>query len=425
MSQPTSNVLALQKAQGRVELMAQNAEALLLEPELLATVLEELTVVLEEIDQQYDELLSTRQALEEERQRYQELFDFAPDGYLVTDVQGTIQKANQAAGSLFNVPPGFLTGKPLTLFVAKNDRRAFYTYLTALRTAAQPRNWDLHLQPRDGAIFPAVIATSAVRSRDGTLMGWRWLLRDLTELRRAGVVTRASAIETKLDHLRSSFIQMISHELRTPMTIILTALELLKHNNTASETKKQAYFDRIQQATHRMNTLLNDVLLYNDTEASSGALTLTPLDLEAFCRATVSNQQATEGNRHTITISSNGACKAVWVDQELVQQMLDRLLSNALKYSPTGTTVQVVLQCQSDRTVISIHNKGTPFSEEQQAHLFEPFYRPAATEHIPGTGLGLVIAKRAVTAHGGTLTVESNTAGITFKIVLPRVEGRG
>lgn len=136
MSNAKSQEWGLQNAQKRVEMLARHTEAFLLEPELLSTVLEELAVVLEEIHQQYEELSATHQAIAEQHQRYQELFDFAPDGYLVTDVRGIIQNANQAAGNLFGVHQAFLVGKPLVIFVANADRRAFLTYITALRTSA-------------------------------------------------------------------------------------------------------------------------------------------------------------------------------------------------------------------------------------------------------------------------------------------------
>lgn len=129
-------------------------------------------------------------------------------------------------------------------------------------------------------------------------------------------------------------------------------------------------------------------------------------------------------SKHTITMSSAGACAAVSVDEERVRQMLDRLLSNAVTYSLAGTTVSLDLQCGSDRTSISVHNEGTSIPQEEQAHLFEPFYRSAATEHIPGIGLGLAIVKQAVDAHGGELTVENNTDGVTFKVTLPSGEVR-
>jgi signal transduction histidine kinase len=113
----------------------------------------------------------------------------------------------------------------------------------------------------------------------------------------------------------------------------------------------------------------------------------------------------------------------VFLDAELIQQILDRLLSNAVTYSPEGATVSVTLHCERDHSRISIHNDGTYIPPEQQAKLFEPFYRLEGTARIPGTGLGLAIVKQVVDRHGGALTLESSAdRGTTFSVTLPGLE---
>ncbi|PSB28625.1 PAS domain-containing sensor histidine kinase [Stenomitos frigidus] len=415
----------LHNAQHRVEILSHNAETFLNQPELLSTVLEELAVVLEEVEQQYEEVLITRQTLESKRQRYQELFDFAPDGYLVTDANGVIQEVNQAATSLFGMRQEFLLHKPLAILVADADRRAFRTYFSSLQTTPQQRNWDFCFKARQGETFPAVITASAMRTAQGALTGWRWLVRDITELKQAMADQKALVSQTALDNLRSNFIQVVSHEFRTPMTVILTALELLMHYSKAAgaDDKQQSYFDRMRQAIWRMNTLINDVLLYADAEADLVSFNPAPLNLATLCAERIQAQQSRDHDRHLITLSSNGACDAVYGDEALLEQMFDRLLSNAITYSPVGTPVCVTLQCERDRACISIHNEGTYIPPENQARLFEPFYRQEDTAYIPGAGLGLTLVKQAVDQHNGELNVESSVnLGTTFRVTLPGLE---
>ena len=145
----------------------------------LSIALEELNVSLEELHEQNQELMLTRQAVEQERQHYQELFEFAPDGYLVTDEQGIIQEANSAVATLLNVRQVFLLGKPLTVFVAESDRQTFYQLLESQR-----QKQELWMQPRRREPFPAVIAVSAIYTQ-GQLVGWRWIIRDITEQKQA------------------------------------------------------------------------------------------------------------------------------------------------------------------------------------------------------------------------------------------------
>jgi len=151
----------------------------------LSTALEELHVAAEELQHQNEELAATRQDAEAERQRYQDLFDFAPDGYLVTDPQGTIREANRVAATLLGVRREFLVAKPLLVFVAEEEQGAFHDHLTQLQgTVASVQDWQLTLHPRHGAPVPTGITVGAVRGADGRLTGLRWLLRDISERRR-------------------------------------------------------------------------------------------------------------------------------------------------------------------------------------------------------------------------------------------------
>ncbi len=151
----------------------------------LSIVLEELQVAEEELRLQNEELMTARQMVEMERQRYQDLFDFAPDGYLVTDPQGVIREANRMAAILLQVPQGFLVGKPLLLFVTPEDRRSLSTGLMALRAEGRVQRWELRLQPREASSFHAAITVAAKRNSEGRLVGLRWLIRDITERKRA------------------------------------------------------------------------------------------------------------------------------------------------------------------------------------------------------------------------------------------------
>ncbi len=147
--------------------------------EELHVALEELEVVAEELRRQNTELELAREAAEEERRRYQELFHFAPHGYLVTDLDATICEANRAAARLLRVPERFLVGKPLALFVAAEDRRAFRSEL--MRCLSETNRVDelrLRLQPRDGASIAAALTVAVVTDRHSLPCGLRWMVHE-------------------------------------------------------------------------------------------------------------------------------------------------------------------------------------------------------------------------------------------------------
>ena len=149
----------------------------------LSTALQELRAAADELQQQNEELAETRELVDEERRRYQELFDDAPDGYLVTDPKGTIQQANQVAARLLGVRRDLLPGKPVVVFVAGEAHRAFAAYMARLHDGYPERvaEWQTTVQPRGGPSFPVTLTTGRIRDRKGRLVGLRWLLRDSSE----------------------------------------------------------------------------------------------------------------------------------------------------------------------------------------------------------------------------------------------------
>ncbi|MBN3895863.1 MAG: EAL domain-containing protein [Nostoc sp. NOS(2021)] len=150
--------------------------------EIITEAFEELNIAMEELLTASEELEVTRAAVEKERQRYQDLFEFAPDGYLVTNTTGTIQEANHAAATLLGVHQKYLVGKPLILFIAQADRQSFNSQMNNLQ---ELKDWEINLQSRGGTPFPASVKASAVYDLEGKPLGWRWLLCNISERKQA------------------------------------------------------------------------------------------------------------------------------------------------------------------------------------------------------------------------------------------------
>jgi PAS domain S-box-containing protein len=166
---------------GELKLDTRQDEVLATAMEGLSTALEELQVTEEELRMQYEELLMTRHALEEERVRYQSLFEFAPDAYIVTNRSGNIEEANRAAAQLLNIRQDHLLSKPLNIYFAPKDRRKFHDRLSEMAEAGEgTQEWEAMLQPRKSAPIYAAITITAVRSRTGDVVAFRWMLRDVT-----------------------------------------------------------------------------------------------------------------------------------------------------------------------------------------------------------------------------------------------------
>jgi PAS domain S-box-containing protein len=167
--------------QQRIALLQHRAATAAVPPaDVQAETFEELQTMLEELHAAEEKLAVMYQVVEAERQRYQELFDFAPDGYLVTDAAGTIREANRAAATMLAVSQTRLRGKPLVAFVPQEERRAFRTRLGQLLQRRDVQEWEMRLQPRQGEAFYAAVTVAEGYDRQRKTLGLRWLLRNIS-----------------------------------------------------------------------------------------------------------------------------------------------------------------------------------------------------------------------------------------------------
>lgn len=171
----------------------------------LGVVSEELQVAVEELQQQNEELATARVEVEIQRQRYQDLFELAPDGYLVTDINGTIQEANRAAANLLNVSQRFLVGKPLIIFVTEDERQVFHTKLIKLQQSEQAEEWVVCLVPRKSQPFNAALTLANIIDGKGNVVGMRICVRDISDVEREiRLPTQSETLEKDDDSLRYS-----------------------------------------------------------------------------------------------------------------------------------------------------------------------------------------------------------------------------
>lgn len=180
-------------------LRKHNADKSPLQKQMLAEIfkevesaLEELHVTEEELRQQNKAQEASRESVEAECQRYQELFEFAPDGYLMTDTVGTIWKANRTVAKLLNVSQRFLVDKPLIIFVEDDARLNFHAKLTQLQKTEQLQEWEVRLSPRQSESFDAALTMSAVRNQEGKMFAIRICVRDITDRKRLEAKLRQS-----------------------------------------------------------------------------------------------------------------------------------------------------------------------------------------------------------------------------------------
>jgi signal transduction histidine kinase len=242
--------------------------------------------------------------------------------------------------------------------------------------------------------------------------------------RRAGRIDRDSAERTEeLMRLRDDFAAAVSHELRTPLTSILGYLELIADEPVERSVDEETYLAIVQRNAERLLRLVSDLLLVAEVEDRILALQIDDVDLGALATECVeAAKPAADGKQIRLTLN-HGSVGQLRGDPVRLAQMMDNLVSNAIKFTPAGGHVTVTTVDRDDDVEFAVTDTGAGIATVDQAQLFQPFFRTraASVQATPGTGLGLTITKAIVDAHQGSIDVDSVVGtGTTFVVRLPR-----
>ncbi len=423
-------------------------------------LLEELNVADGELRQQNEELIASRDQIDRERTKYYELFDFAPDAYLVTDEQGTIREANTAASQLLGVPRKLLLGKPLPIFFDGDARATYRQQLDHLRGSERIDDWEVSLRPRGATPIPASISIGRVSANGPSITGFRWIIRDVTKRRtaedevrklnrelelrvaaRTSQLAAANRITEELlesernareqaeiaNRIKLDFLALLSHEFRTPLQAIFGYTELLEREiHGPLNELQQRDLKRIQHSQQHLLGLINSILEYAKLDSGQ------PLDIA--CYPTVMNEtlgsvEALVGphlEAKNLTYEYQCADSAVIAeaDPAKVQQIVLNLVANAIKFTDPGGHIRVDCGLDGDEVAVRVIDTGRGIPADKLEACFEPFVQiRTGTTAFSGTGLGLPISRRLAVAMNGSLSATSEVGkGSTFTLRLPRAD---
>lgn len=225
-----------------------------------------------------------------------------------------------------------------------------------------------------------------------------------------------------LSEMKLQFFSMISHEFRTPLSLILGSSQLLEQTlRPQIEPAKLKHLYRIQSSAKLMTQLLSDVLTIARADAGELECAPTWIEMQSFCLNLIEDFQVFAQAQRSIRFTQRGSATHAKIDERLVYSILSNLLSNALKYSPAESTVYFTLICEADAVTFQIRDKGIGISPEDQQWLYEPFKRGVNTGNISGTGLGLALVKKCLDLHQGEITIQSEVGiGTTVTVTIPQ-----
>lgn len=239
------------------------------------------------------------------------------------------------------------------------------------------------------------------------------------------VALRDVTAEREADRLKDEFFALVSHELRTPLTSMLGYLDLMRDDDLSDETME--FVDVIERNARRLQRVVGDLLFVARFEAGHIPLMESDVDLRVLCdEAIAAAFPAAESQGVRLQLDADRTAPLV-ADRDRLGQVIDNLVNNAIKFTPSGGEVMLRLRDRGDTLVIEVIDSGEGIDPDEIDNIFKRFYRSGRVvrKAVPGAGLGLTIVRSIVEAHGGTVRVESRLGrGSTFTVTLPRERDR-
>ncbi|MDB9525332.1 ATP-binding protein [Oscillatoria sp. CS-180] len=225
-----------------------------------------------------------------------------------------------------------------------------------------------------------------------------------------------------LNHFKSQIIATVSHEYRTPLaTILASASTLERQGNGLNPSQQKRFLQMIQDKARSMAKLVDDMLVMHQCELNQAKFEPSPMNLLQFLADFVEEHRETAGEKYEFVFKIVGKTNGFWGDQGLLRIAIDNILTNAVKYSPNGGTIELLLRGEDTFVLLSIQDQGIGIPVADQTSLFQSFSRASNVDTISGTGLGLSIAKACIELHSGDISLESKEGeGTRVLVKLPK-----
>jgi PAS domain S-box-containing protein len=323
-------------------------------------------------------------------------------------VRGDQVEFNERAQQMLGQPPTARTGAPDTEVRTLDGRRLErdqWPTTRALRGERGVRE-EFLMRHGKGSSTPIALRAGPIVGPDGSVLAAVAVFEDITAAK-------------ELERLREEWSGVVAHDLRQPLGTISLSAQMLAH--ATDEAKLLKYAGQIHAAAQRLHRMVGDLMDLSRLDAHRLELVRQRVDVRALVRA-VAERLALQAPDRAFEVRSPGPVPEVEADPDRIAQVMENLLTNAVKYGKGGTTIVTSVSWEDGDVAVAVTNEGRPLTAEELSLIFERFHRTASAklEGIQGVGLGLYIARSLVKAHGGRITAESTPAGVTtFRFTLP------
>ncbi len=359
------------------------------------------------VDERSKELQLALKETEFERDKIDGILKSIADGLIVIDKHFRIILMNQAAEVLLGVRFSDVIHQPVDSVIQNETLRdRMKTTFDKKKTSDQFDFEVLEKDPKPPSIMRA--RTSVIKNKEGKFSGIAFILMDVT-------------YENEIDRMKTEFITSAAHELRTPITSIRGFSEILLSKGDIKEGEKEKFLSYINQQSVNLTAILNDLFSISRIESGKRIiLDRVICDFSMLVTETVSNFQKLFPKFELKTTMTSAPAKLM-LDERRLKDALERILSNAVKFSPEGTSIWIKGESLNGDFQLSIEDQGIGMSPDQLEKVFDKYYKVDASDTaLGGAGLGLTIVKYFIEAHGGKVWVESELGkGTTVRFTLP------
>ena len=361
--------------------------------------------------------VTERKRAEHTRALLAAIVESSDDAIVSKTLQGIVTSWNPSATRLFGYEPDEIIGKPILTIIPPDLHSEEDGILARLRRGERIDHYETVRLAKDGRRIDISLTISPIRDRDGTIIGASKVARDITDRKRSDQLLREA------DRRKDEFLATLAHELRNPLAPICAAAELLKHAKGLAPELRAATAILERQARH-MTHLVDDLLDVSRITSGRIRLHCEPVELAQLLRSVIeTHRQSAETSRHQIAFAPSGQPVHVNGDRVRLTQVFSNILHNAIKYTPPGGRIEVVLRTEEQQAVVGIRDNGMGVPAEMLSHIFEPFAQLDRSYERPdgGLGIGLTLAKRLVELHKGRIEASSagSGKGTSFLVHLP------
>lgn len=420
-----------------------------------------------------------KHTIEENASRLQTLIEMATDAIITINEQGLIETANLATSKIFGYERSEMIGQNVKMLMAQPDRKQHDQYMQNYQHTGQAKiigiGREVWGQRKNGEKIPLRLAVSETHFPDRTI--YTGILHDISVIKKAEAevlalnqqleqkvqqrteelaqafrkLTQTNQIleqqieqrkatekelrqrekelqntlnkEKELSELKSRFVSMASHEFKTPLSTILSSVELINmYPTTEQQNKRDKHSAKIQVAVKQLTEILNDFLSLSRLEQGKMEVNRQWLKLEEIIHASLEAASGQLKTAQRVVLKIDACGEVVYTDAKILKAILINLLSNAAKYSNEGQQITISCHTSTKHYYIAVADQGIGIPEAEQSRLFTRFFRASNVENIKGTGLGLNIVRQYVRLLNGEIDFKSReNQGTCFTLAFPKI----